>query len=247
MEGGTVIMCCFEAIIGIGKSSAIERLRETGILDETIRDAITKIAPEKSTEHWKVCYVLEPSSEWRRHGWLSKFYASPDKRALSFQLLVFTTFVDAVLDVITPLEGQNIVCITERSMFGQLLFWQTQPTSLDSMENDAYMKVWTKWTRFLPPVSLIFHLRTRDIDQAMKRIADRSREEECGGGVTRVYQESLEKMHLEWFTEPYASGPPKGIPCVQIFTDSPYHTDDIALRNLAEKMAQEIAPILLVQ
>ncbi len=60
-------------------------------------------------------------------------------------------------------------------------------------------------------------------------------------GLTVEYQEALLARHRAWFTEPIAFPPhtpgDKGIPCMHVIADEPYHENDGTLRDLARRMA----------
>lgn len=255
MERGSlfenVILVSISGIIGAGKSVLIEELSKN---------------PQYISDHLgpnvHVCLVKEPSRKWRKHGWTQEFYNNVQKRALPFQLLVFTTHVDAVRKAIrkkkeelgNPLGSSSpkIVCIVERSMWDQLLFWKVQ--GADWMEDDAYMNTWCKWMEFLPPISKIFFCKTSDMAKTMERVALRaSMIEEEKEGVSLEYQMLLYEKHCEWYPEGksnitwthgkhcYAE---RGVDCVHMNTDLPYHEDEAVLKELAYELAEELKEYL---
>jgi deoxyadenosine/deoxycytidine kinase len=179
-----VVLVSLSGIPGVGKSTAVKLLKESTYL----QDALFADNPfKRDTTH--VIYVKEPSDLWREQGWTTKFYFDPERRALAFQFLIFTTHTEAVQrslskkrDEITRKEGtfdankHRIICIVERCMWDQLLFWKVQ--GVDSMDDDAYMRVWNMWRAFLPDVSKIFFCKTTDIQSTMERVKRRDRREE---------------------------------------------------------------------
>jgi deoxyadenosine/deoxycytidine kinase len=245
-----VTLVSISGIIGAGKSMLIKTLSER---PELILEHI------ESKDSINLCFVKEPSPKWRKHGWTQRFYANPKEKALAFQLLVFTTHVKAVEKAIrkkreevgSPKGSQKdspIICIVERSMWDQLLFWKIQ--GVDSMEDDAYMQVWSRWNEFLPPVSKIFFCKTSDLSKTMERVALRaSMIEEEKEGVSLEYQTLLYEKHCEWYTDgktnivwthgKYTSVE-KGVNCVHLSTDMPYHEDEAALKELAYELAEEL-------
>lgn len=67
------------------------------------------------------------------------------------------------------------------------------------------------------------------------------------GGVTREYQQLLLDKHEKWYTQPIARPPgcgKRGIRCVHLETDQPFHEDDDALMELATSMAAHLVSLL---
>lgn len=246
-----VTLVSISGIIGAGKSMLVKALEENPhiILDHL-----------DSSTH--ICFVKEPSPKWRKHGWTQRFYADTKGKALAFQLLVFTTHVDAVRKAVqkkkkeiesktgSPFDAkkERIICIVERSMWDQLLFWKIQ--GVDSMEDDAYMATWCKWNEFLPPISKLFFCKTSDLTKTMERVQLRaSMIEEEKDGVTLEYQTLLYTKHCEWYPEGksnivWTHGKytfrENGVDCVHLSTDLPYHEDEAVLKELACELAEEL-------
>ena len=238
-----VTLVSISGIIGTGKSMLVKSLEENPRL---ILDHL------HSSTH--LCFVKEPSRKWRKHGWTQRFYGDTKGKALSFQLLVFTTHVDAVRKAVEKKKKElgkkkeRIICIVERSMWDQLLFWKIQ--GVDSMEDDAYMATWCKWNEFLPPISKIFFCKTSDLTKTMERVQLRaSMIEEEKDGVTLEYQTVLYEKHCEWYPEGkskivWTHGKytyrENGVDCVHLSTDLPYHEDEAVLKELAYELAEEL-------
>lgn len=224
-----VTVCSVSGIIGVGKSTALRRLNESGYLQQ----------PDVH-----VCIMLEPTDLWQQHGWLESFYQDPVKRALSFQLIVFHTHVQCLQQTIdqarSDAPGKHILCLIERCMYDQLLFWKAQ--CADSMEDDAYMLIWRQWRHFIPPTKMIFHWTTNNLRVVMQRITDRARLEEKDGGVSTEYQQLLMAKHNHWYSGAESRIPEQeeAIPCVQIDASIPYHNDELALAQLANLITTKI-------
>lgn len=248
-----VTLVSISGIIGVGKSTAITLLEENP--EMILKELYSPPKGGNTTVH--LCFVKEPSKKWRKHGWTKRFYANPIERALSFQLLIFTTHVDAVRKAVAkkkleieklPASKAHILCIVERSMWDQLLFWKIQGS--DPMDDDAYMRTWRKWNEFLPPISKIFFCKTSDLNATMQRVQLRaSLIEEEKDGVSIEYQTLLYEKHCEWYTEgttniSYQDGKyartEKSIKCVHLNTDLPYHEDEGVLQELGKKLAEEL-------
>lgn len=244
-----VILVSISGIIGAGKSVLVNMLKEN---PELISDHLVS----SRTIHY--CLVKEPSAKWRKRGWTQRFYANKKEKALSFQLLVFTTHVDAVRKAVERKKREIgsfdstkhvMICIVERCMWDQLLFWKIQ--DMDSMDDDAYMETWSKWNDFLPPVSKIFFCKTTHLDKTMERVALRaSMIEEEKEGVSLEYQTLLYEKHCEWYPDTgktniswthgkhaYAE---RSLDCVHLNTDLPYHEDEAVFKELACEIAEEL-------
>lgn len=248
-----VVLVSLSGIPGVGKSTAVSLLKKSKLLEDAL--FVNEYATKRDTTH--IIYVKEPSDLWRTHGWTTKFYSKPKKRALAFQFLIFTTHTEAVQKRLLKTVQQSsynakedkIICIVERCMWDQLLFWKVQ--GVDSMDDDAYMRVWNMWRAFLPDVSKIFFCKTTDIQSTMERVRTRDRIEETtlqknstdSNGLTLEYQTKLYEKHCEWYTEGNASIPeahgtnPK---CVHLNMDMPYHDQLDELKRLAHLIAPEL-------
>jgi deoxyadenosine/deoxycytidine kinase len=244
MQKGSPTLVSISGVIGVGKSVLLRLLSE-------------HLPSLMESEGISLVFVKEPSELWREKKWTTRFYSDPKKRALAFQLLVFTTHVAAVREAIKQKEKElkeskeqkRIICIVERCMWDQLLFWKIQ--GVDSMEDDAYMQTWRLWNEFIPPVSKIFFCKTSQLGQTMERVALRaSMIEEEKEGVTLEYQTRLYEKHCEWYTEGKTNISWKeddektcferGVDCVHLNTDIPYHTNEAALRELLCEFAEEL-------
>lgn len=257
-----VILVCFSGIPGAGKTTALKELQQSNILPQLLA--------ERGYSHIIFKYVLERSDEWKAKGYLAEFYKNTSKRALSFQLHVFHSHVESVQqalnDVATSNKDTITICIVERSIWDQLLFWTHQDRSKDVMDNECYMNDWNMKSQLIPPISLIFFCKTKNIQTTMKRVkkreeqksddrtlitssvasthSDDSEEEEIvtdAAGLKLDYQTKLYEKHCEWFTSPLSK---HGIPCVHLDTDMPYHNDRDALIELANVMTNHLIPLI---
>jgi deoxyadenosine/deoxycytidine kinase len=242
-EGQQIFLISCVGIPGVGKSTLLDRLSKTGILKNAFSSNIALV------------HVQEPSALWRERGWLAKFYEDPDMNAAGFQFLVFDSHVDAVASAIAEAKQQypnasTIIMLVERSCFCQRLFWQLQVengcTTANSLYNDAYLRLWSKWRHFLPEPNLILYFYTSHIGETMKRVDARDRSEEKqggGGGLTLEYQAKLSAKHDAWYTAPIAhppGAPSEGIPCLHINMDAPFHTEDDYLADIAAQIHMQI-------
>ena len=230
------------AIIGSGKTSLMNRLKERRVLEALLPEA-----------EYCVVHVLEPENLWvdqeRGINYLTTFYENRDDNAHPFQMIVFDTHVTVIGEEVrrgAAMRGDDthkkIVIVVERTMYDQLLFWKKQVgdgVKTGSAIHDAsYMKIWRRWTQLIPPVALVFYLKTPNLDETMKRLQKRG-----DTLVTRTYQQGLLALHDRWYTSPRAyplEGPASGVPCVELDASLPYHVEDGALQEVGRIMSEAI-------
>jgi len=246
-------MVSLSGVPGVGKSSAIRQLKQHGVLEKLLGDAA------------RVVYVLERSDEWKEKGYLDLFYEDPDKNALAFQMIVYKSFKRSVQEAlrvaVDTWPGQRIFCITERSVFDQILFWKLQcdlgRKSAGPLDDIAYTEVWLDWHESLWPVNHIFFCKTAHLSSTMQRLkrremlgasidgvdamvaheGDQEAAEEItvADGVPLDYQRLLYAKHEEWFAEGTAHplrAPPEGIPCTHLIFAARSAADQEALLAL---------------
>lgn len=261
--------CC--GIIGVGKSSALKRWSKTGILQTILDSALAAINPESEDKPPLICFVPEPTKEWRAKGWLQTYYDNQSEEAFWFQIQVFQSHVEAVEAVIAAAPpDRDLILIQERTMYDQRLFWEQQRTlgyrTATDRHHATYMGIWQRWRQFVPEPSFLLLFETSSLQTTMQRVLARARVEEMGGsfsetelpqtgteiqnaaGVTLNYQENLLKLHHEWYSEPVAHPPsagPEGIPCFGVNADKPFHVDDAHLAALAYQVVSHILGVCL--
>lgn len=229
------------AVIGSGKTSLMTRLQQEAVLEALLPEG-----------EYCVMHVLEPEAMWvdeeRDINYLTTFYQDRNRNAHPFQMIVFDTHVTVIEEaleralLLRKSPDQKIVIVVERTMYDQLLFWKKQVADgVDTgspIHDASYMKIWRRWKQLIPPIALIFHLKTKSLDETMKRLEKRGDTQ-----VTRTYQQGLLNMHDAWYTTPRAypmEGPTSGVPCVELDASEPYHVDDDALQRVGHLMAESI-------
>lgn len=242
MELKGVFIAGVSAIIGSGKTSLMTRLKQKRVLETLL--------PQKE---YCVVHVLEPENLWtdeeRGINYLTTFYENRDDNAHPFQMIVFDTHVTVIEEAVRrgmDMRGNDshkkVIIVVERTMYDQLLFWKKQVedgVKTGSAIHDAsYMKIWRRWTQLIPPIAVIFYLKTPNLDETMKRLQQRG-----DTLVTRAYQQGLLALHDCWYTSPRAyplEGPASGVPCVELDASLPYHVEDGALQEVGRTMAEAI-------
>lgn len=187
-----VFLFPISGIVGSGKSTAMKRLKNSGLL----LDEVHRLWDDTDTLP-DVVFVQEPIKLWREKGWVQRYYAEPDLYAAAFQFIVFCTHAQAIEQCIkdNAVANRSLVIICERSMYDQLLFWYQQrdlnKLTADDMYHDAYMMMWELRHRYVPKPSGIFFFYTSDIQQTMLRVKRRARAEELGVSSYESAEDSL--------------------------------------------------------
>lgn len=228
-QRGSVFNCLLvslSGVIGVGKSTLIHEL--VNKIKELLLSKIN--LPEG--KHLEVVVVQEPVDEWRSKGWLQDFYANPEKNALAFQMLVYKTHIKAIQGALERWENDPtaiVVCITERSMWDQLLFWKLQvELGRDvALADDAYMEGWSLWKECIPLVSRIFYCKTSTLDQTLERIKLRGRQEEASK-IDFNYHKLLREKHEDWYL--------KGVNAPRVFLDEQIPVTCINLDALSTEL-----------
>jgi len=275
---GRIFLMAVSAIIGCGKSSIMKRLRQTRVLEE--------ILSQKYGKAVNIIFVKEPEDMWVetiKDPWtgeeheinhLESFYAHRDIMAHAFQMFVFDTHITVIEDAVKQAEEQDLdtIILVERSMYDQMLFWKQQLrdniATATLTHHASYVRFWKRWNKFIPQVSLIFFLRTSNLDKTMRRLKNREclkksvdgnksvfhvsvdgteSEIQQVGGISRKYQSDLLELHEAFYATPYAHPPEApigGIPCVHLDADAPYHEEDVSLFALAEEMVPHMMAVM---
>lgn len=173
-------MFTIEGIIGAGKSTLCKRLQEAGFV-----------------------VTQEPIDQWAvgPYDLLSIYYNNPTKYAYLFQCHVLNT-----LATLTKPPPPGFVTFQERSIDSNALFSKLQHVlgHMDDVEYAAYMAQYHTHRSKCRVRGRIF--LDVDVDTAMQRIGDRSRDGEMA--VTREYQEQLRDMHIHWQQQERDNGRP---------------------------------------
>lgn len=249
--------------IGVGKSTLSKLL----LLKHGLQEALQKENP-----CIKVIGMCEPVEEWIDRGWLQKFYEDPEQHALAFQILVYKTHVRALQTMLIAAmaearEGDVIVCLVERCMWDQLLFWKLQVElrkNCETLQDEAYMEDWNLWNLLVPPTRRIFYCRTDTIEETFQRVWQRGRKEEIGiaksgqelpvgaemgtipqdwskvAGVNVPYLTALWNKHEEWYAGKDAFVASVPVPVTLVDMSPSFHQEEHALGGIVRDMAAVI-------
>ncbi len=234
MEG--VFLVGFSGVIGAGKSTILRRINDN-LQEPMVQKHLSK--------GFAVRVVLEPVEEWEREGYLDAFYRDPDTNALAFQMIAFDSYVDQIEKMVAATLERPLILLVERTMLDQMLFWTLQidnrRLTANWLGDEAYQRIWKRWSRFIPDTILRYYYRVSDPLVAVARIKKRNRGAEIRssgegvqnapeeGGVDIPYITALWQMHEEWFKNG----------CSVIDGDSSHHKSDGSLEKLVERILSE--------
>jgi len=223
-----IVLVSISAVIGVGKSTLVERLEQTRILENHF-----------PKDQFDIVFVQEPVALWEEKGWLQAYYKDQNKHALTFQLAVMDSHVKAVATALQPHRhtGKKVICFVERCSWDQLLFWKLQVdskfASADAFGDETYMNNWQNLAYLIPDVKLIFFAKTSTFDVTQERLRIRQPGEE----ELYKYNERLYQKHLDWYT--HKTGP-CSVPVTELNMDSGFDKDDTKLGEMALFIANTI-------
>ncbi len=181
-----------EGLIGSGKSSIIKQC----------------LAPLLTKRGWKVTIIDEPVKHWGEI--LCRFGKDTARWAYTFQTIAFHDRVQEILHTEEShkerLEHgeshQGHIFIMERSIISDTLFVLSlyEQGHLDKLEYDYYFKWWKMWSKLITTRPHLILYLNPDIDVIMSRVKQRNRKGE--EGITREYQQLLQKYHDQGFLAP---------------------------------------------
>jgi deoxyadenosine/deoxycytidine kinase len=225
-----VYLCALSGGIAVGKSTLLKMAED-------------RLRSKLAAQGYVLVVVQEPVDVWRQKGWLQTFYADPKNNALAFQILVYKTHVRVVQEALLKYKDTpdiKVVCLVERSMWDQLLFWKLQVDlgrEKGGMDDTAYMEDWSLWMQCLPPVKRIFYCRMSTLEETLKRVWLRARPEEGGGDAKDtdiLYHDALREKHELWYAGKTFMD---SIPVTIVDMNAPFHTDAQVLNNIIDMMA----------
>lgn len=154
-----------------------------------------------------VARVDEPVKKWEANRVLEHSYNDPRAWSFPAQCHFFTSRVDEFCDQYAR-NPHARVFFSERSVFSDKLFWNTQLAlgRVDAEMAPIYLDMWRVWQRLLPVgrPTLFVYLDTR-LDACVDRMGVRARAAE--DGVPRTYMQVLHDQHEREFGGTHAVMP----------------------------------------
>ena len=173
-----------EGNIGSGKSTIIQRLKESG---------------------QKYIFLPEPVDEWNLirditgQTILEKFYKNKKDYSFSFQMMAYITRLSQLKKCIETAPEDSIIiterCLyTDRYVFAKMLYDDNLITDIEHNMYNVWCNFYQKYVNNMTSWKYIY-LRCNPLT-SFERIKERGREEEKN--ITLEYLEKLHKYHEEW-------------------------------------------------
>lgn len=144
-------------------------------------------------------FIPEPVPMWQNGfaiNWLDRFYADMPRWSFTFQMVAFSTRVQALAD-----RPMGKITVAERSIGTDRYAFAPglhATGGMDDHEWELYCTFWATMAPNVPQPDLILYLNT-PADECMRRLKLRNRSEETG--VTLDYLRELGQRHDEWLLE----------------------------------------------
>jgi len=211
------IIVYIEGSVGVGKTTFLEHLVESGTI-------------QKNLNEYKVKFIFEPVQEWIKfcddsgENVLDKFYKDQEKYGFSFQWYVYMSRTKLIREALD--EGYNLIIVersiyTDRNVFASTLY---DCNKLSSMEWKLY-KEWFDYMESLCnfPKSKFIYLEL-STDKSYQRIMKRGRTEEKN--IDYNYLDLLNTKHNDWLDKKDSSE------CLKIKNDYDYLEDKDYINNI---------------
>jgi len=242
----------FREIIPTKKFIAIDGLIGAG--KTTLIRLITDYYAQ-STLGLKVHPIYEPVEMWQETGALDLFYSDIPAKCYEFQSFVYVTRIKKVIQEVLAQPDADIYLLertvfTDRYIFVEMLRDLLGPTRMA-----MYAEWWDMWNCINPIHINKWVLLDVSLDESLRRIKVRSRDEETG--ISKEYQTNLRAKHHEFYESLHAtfsnSGsqqhqgqlqdqPHKSQVCIisHVLMDADYITDPEPLKQIADQIIDGI-------
>ena len=211
------IIVYIEGSVGVGKTTFLEHLVESGTI-------------QKNLNEYKVKFIFEPVQEWIKfcddsgENVLDKFYKNQEKYGFSFQWYVYMSRTKLIKEALD--EGYNLIIVersiyTDRNVFASALY---DSKKMNSMEWKLY-KEWFVYMESLCnfPKSKFIYLEL-STQESFNRIMKRGRSEEKN--IDYNYLDLLNTKHIDWLDKKDSSE------CYKIKNDYDYLEDKDYINNI---------------
>ena len=145
----------------------------------------------------KVHPVYEPVEMWQETGALDLFYSDIPAKCYEFQSFVYVTRIKKVIqEVLAHPEAE--IFLLERTVFtDRYIFVEMLRDLLGPTRMAMYAEWWDMWSCINPIHIDKWVLLDVSLDESLKRIKARSRDEETG--ISTEYQTNLRAKHHEFY------------------------------------------------
>jgi deoxyadenosine/deoxycytidine kinase len=212
------IVIAVEGIVGVGKTTIIERCLES---------LLTK-------KGYRVKIIKEPVDQWTEI--LPLFYSDPKRYAYHMQTFAFLTRVKEGKNVWTEFKDTVDIFITERSILSDTFFVETlyKEGNFTDLEYKHYYEWWKMWEQLLPFKTDLYIYLTPSMKETMKRVKIRARPGE--EGVSEEYQLHLKAEHDKVLDNEYVGN----VPILRLNTDLDFINDDNVKQNIVNQIEERI-------
>ncbi len=222
------LVIVIEGVIGSGKSTLIKNC----------------LIPLLSNKGWKITLVDEPVEKWEKDGLLKRFYDNPKRFGYHFQTRAFVDRVRESQLQYRKYKDVTDIFILERSVFSDVLFMNLlyKSGTVQDFEFKDYEEWWKMWTEVMPFQPDLFIYLRPDLDIAMGRVEERSRNGE--EKVTKEYQAKLLKEHDDFLGGEFVTiSKSHFVPCYHLSTNANFKNDSKWQDEIATKIETKIREI----
>jgi deoxyadenosine/deoxycytidine kinase len=183
----------FRTLIPTKKFIAID-----GLIGAGKTTLIRLITDYYRTKGLNVHPIYEPVEMWQETGALDLFYSDIPAKCYEFQSFVYVTRVKKVIQEVLAHPDADIFLLertvfTDRYIFVEMLRELMGPTRMA-----MYAEWWDMWSCINPIHVSKWVLLDVSLDESLRRIKARSRNEETG--ISTEYQTNLHAKHHEFYT-----------------------------------------------
>jgi deoxyadenosine/deoxycytidine kinase len=148
-------------------------------------------------QNFKVHPIYEPVEMWQETGALNLFYSDIPAKCYEFQSFVYVTRIKKVIQEVLAHPEADIFLLertvfTDRYIFVEMLLELLGPTRMK-----MYVEWWDMWSCINPIHVNKWVLLDVSLDESLRRIRARSRNEETG--ISTEYQTNLRAKHHEFY------------------------------------------------
>ena len=142
--------------------------------------------------------IYEPVEMWQETGALDLFYSDIPAKCYEFQSFVYVTRVKKVIQEVLAHQEADIYLL-ERTVFtDRYIFVEMLRDLLGHTRMAMYTEWWDMWSCINPIHVSKWVLLDVSLDESLRRIKARSRNEETG--ISTEYQTNLRAKHHEFYT-----------------------------------------------